>query len=78
MSLKTPEERAQEVALLLVGTCECLDFVSTEAERDDMRFCTALDAAARQCDECNYWVDAEEINSASGESLCNDCVESRE
>jgi hypothetical protein len=67
--------RANEVAAQLVGSCQDLSAVATEAERNDMQFCVALDALVMCCELCGWWVDAEEINTDSGEALCDDCLE---
>ena len=74
----TPEALANEVAAELVGSSQMLNDVATVSERDDMRFCVALDALVMCCELCGWWVDTEEINTdtPSGEALCDDCLES--
>lgn len=66
--------RANEVAAELVGSCKSLDDVATEAERDNMAFCQALDALVLCCEGCGWWIDAEEICTDTGCALCLDCA----
>lgn len=66
-------DRATECADELNGSCKSLSDVATPDEINNMEFCNALDALVMQCESCGWWVDAEEINTDSGEARCNDC-----
>lgn len=66
--------RVNEVAEALNGTAKSLHDAATDAEINDIEFCTALDEVVGQCDDCGWWTDADDLDEAgSGMPVCSEC-----
>ncbi len=75
MAEKTTEQKAQEVADFLQGTCAMLhgalaEFDCEELEDDD-KFCSCLDNLVFCCDDCGWWCEAGDYGEEDGK--CEDC-----
>lgn len=71
-------DRVEEVAEELVGTCESLRDVVTDAECDDAEFLQALEELVFCCEACGWWHLVEELHNEGSEDLCPDCDEETE
>jgi hypothetical protein len=65
-------ERAREVARLLLDTQRSLQYAVTAAEARDQLFLTALDQLAQSCDGCGVWT---EPGLLDHRGCCEDCRE---
>lgn len=73
MTEPTPmEKRVAEVADALLGTADPLYDHFTDDEQNDISFCKALDMHVAQCECCNWWVLAGDVND---EYQCAECSE---
>lgn len=63
-------DRAQDVALSIIDTCDGLDQHATEDERNDAVFCAELDSRVMRCESCGWWRITAEI---SADGLCAEC-----
>jgi hypothetical protein len=68
-------DRAHEVAMDLLGTCQSLDFYATQEEQADKEFCDALDAEVMECTLCGWWFETNEMITDGDEPKCKDCSE---
>lgn len=66
------QDRVNEVASDLQGTCKSLDDFATPEEANDVDFCRAIDDIVFCCDECGWWCDVGEQSHDKGE-VCTDC-----
>lgn len=64
------EARATIVADALMDTCKSLSDVASDDEVNDRNFCSALDDIVMCCDQCSWWVDANEVND---DQICKEC-----
>jgi hypothetical protein len=67
--------RAQEIAEQLVGTAKSITEVCTPAEIENVELMAQVDEEITLCDVCGWYVETDDIDDSSGESLCTDCVE---
>lgn len=65
------EARAAEVAAELLDTCNSLSEFATDDEVSDPNFCSALDDLVMCCEQCSWWVDADEVND---DQICEECA----
>ncbi len=64
--------RVNQVAAELLGQClKSLEDVSTEQERT-LQFLRELDDLVMECQQCNWWVDADEVDD---DQHCEDCAD---
>lgn len=66
------EARVETVAQELLGTCQELHDATTEEERDDIAFLTALDHEVMRCESCCWWCESHEMYE---DGNCEDCHE---
>lgn len=71
------QQQANELAEYLKGSCNSLPDWVIDREPE---FTELLDELVSNCHCCGWWVGAEEADydKATGETLCNECLESYE
>lgn len=69
------EDRAQEIADQLIGTCNMLHNIITLEEQEDTDLLTALDDLAVECVRCGWWVEADDAEVIDDEHVCNECLD---
>lgn len=67
----TPEELAD----ILIGTCNPNNIDPGEALGDDTEALAAFDELAFECESCGWWCVTEELNNEGSTNLCDDCVD---
>lgn len=63
-------DRAREVADALLGTANDLENEASEEEINSISFCDALDELVMQCETCNWWVAADDVDD---DGNCAEC-----
>lgn len=67
------QARVDEVVNYLQGSCQDMDDVATEEERNDPEFCRAVDDHIFCCDTCGWWCEIGEQSEAEDDQICDDC-----
>lgn len=76
--MSDPIARVKEIAQELIGSCQG-SRCNLEAELDelgvgrDAKPSAAFDEIAFLCDQCGWYHSADELNTETGESLCENC-----
>lgn len=66
-------DRAQEVAEALIGTCDDLFEHAEPHELEDFSFEERLRDYALRCGTCGWWDEPEEMDTTGREPECGDC-----